>query len=91
MHGSHKSKNVLRDKLHPQYKNGERIKTVEKEHRRASTTLLTLRDLGDYLNMFNGSHIRGRKPNGYIKYDMTDPEQLGLALLALANLKKIKP
>ena len=81
----------MREKLHPQYKNGERIKAAEDEHRRASTTLLTLRDLGDYLNMFNGTHIRGRKPNGYIKYDMTDPKQLGQALLALAKLKKIKP
>lgn len=74
MHGAHKSRNVLRGANHPQYRNGERTRESEEEHRKSSTILLTLRDIGD--------HIRGRKPKGYVKYDMNDPEQLALAILA---------
>jgi len=80
-HGSHRSRNVLRGVDHPRYSHGERVKEAEAEHRRASITLLTLRDIGDYLNMFNGSYNSGRKPNGYRKYDMSDPEQLALAIM----------
>ena len=44
--------------------------------------MLTLRDIGDHINLFNGDYTRGRKPKGYVKYDMNDPEQLALAILA---------
>lgn len=80
MHGAHKSRNVPRGIDHPKYKNGERTKKREAEHRRASTALLTLRDIGDYLEMFTGTRTRGRKPNSYIKYNMNDPEQLAKAI-----------
>jgi len=30
--------------------------------------------------MFDGAHTRGKKPNGYIKYDMSDAAQLALAI-----------
>jgi len=80
-HGSHRSRNVLIGTDHPRYTHGERTKEFEAEHRRGSITLLTLRDVGDYLSMFNGSYISGRKPNGYRKYDMSDPEQLALAIM----------
>lgn len=83
MHGAHRSRNVLRGINHPQYRNGERTKEVEAEHRRASIVLLTLRDIGDYLNMFNGTHTRGRKPNGYIKYYIPDEAQLELAIFII--------
>ena len=89
MHGAHRSRNVLQGEDHPQYKNGERTKEAEAEHRRASVTLLTLRDIGDHLNMFNGAHTRGRKPNGYIKYDTNKPEQLLLAIKATINKKEV--
>lgn len=82
LHGSHKSKNVLRGVDHPQYRNGKKTKEVEAEHRLTSTILLTLRDIGDSIGMFNRPQTRGRKPNGYIKYDMGDPEQLAQAILA---------
>ena len=62
MHGAHKSRNVLRGADHPQHRNGERTKVAEAEHRRASTVLLTLRDIGDSIGMFNGDYQRGRKP-----------------------------
>lgn len=87
MHGAHKSRNVLRGVDHPQYKNGERTKEVEAEHIRASTALLTLRDIGDSIDMFTGSHTRGRKPKGYQKFDMKDPEQMTLAILATLKEK----
>lgn len=87
-HGSHRSRNVLRGAEHPRYKDGQRTKEAEAEHRRASITLLTLRDIGDYLNMFNGGYNSGRKPNGYVKYDMSDPEQLALAIMATLRTTK---
>ena len=87
MHGAHKSRNVLQGKEHPQYKNGERTKYREAEHRRASIALLTLRDIGDYLEMFAGTHTRGRKPNSYIKYDLDDQAQLIKALF-IATIKR---
>jgi len=82
IHGAHKSRNVLRGANHPQYRNGERTKESEEEHRKSSAILLTLRDIGDHINLFNGNYTRGRKPKGYVKYDMNDPEQLALAILA---------
>ena len=89
MHGAHRSRNVLKGKDHPQYKNGERTKDAETEHRRASIALFTLRDIGDHLNMFSGTHARGRKPNGYVKYDLNKPEQLLLAIKATKNKKEV--
>jgi hypothetical protein len=82
MHGAHKSRNVLRGANHPQYRNGDRTRESEEENRKSSTILLTLRDIGDHINLFNGGHTRGRKPKDYVKYDMNDPEQLALVILA---------
>jgi hypothetical protein len=82
MHGAHKSRNVLRGTDHPKYKNGERTNRIEEGRRKSSIILLTLRDIGDHINLFNGDYTRGRKPTGYVKYDMNDPEQLALAILA---------
>jgi len=86
MHGAHKSRNVLQGKDHPQYKKGERTKTREIEHRRASITLLTLRDIGDHLNMFNGTHTRGRKPDGYRKINLTTDEDLMKLIASIHEL-----
>uniref|UniRef100_UPI0040471047 hypothetical protein n=1 Tax=Polynucleobacter sp. TaxID=2029855 RepID=UPI0040471047 len=82
MHGAHKSRNVLRGENHPQYRSGERTKESEEKQRKSSIILLTLRDIGDHINLFNGGYTRGRKPKGYVKYYMDDPEQLALAILA---------
>jgi hypothetical protein len=82
MHGAHKSRNVLRGANHPQHRNGERTRESEQERRKSSTILLTLRDIGDHINLFNGGYTRGRKPKGYVKYDMNDSEQLTKAILA---------
>ena len=88
MHGAHRSRNVLNGVDHPRYKNGEKTKEIINRHRHASIVLLTLRDIGDYLEMFTGTHTRGRKPNNYIKFNMKDSEQLTLAILA-ASTKRL--
>ena len=86
MHGAHKSRNAPRGPDHSNYKNGDRTSAVEAEHRRVAISLLTLRDIGDSIGMFNGGFTRGRKPKGYRKFDMNDPEQLAKAILAtMAN------
>ncbi len=89
MHGAHKSRIVLSGADHPRYKNGERSKVVEAQHRRVSTALLTLRDIGDHLNMFTGSHTRGRKPTGYKKFNMNNAEALANAILKTFNCNKV--
>lgn len=81
MHGAHKSRNVLRGKDHPRYRNGERTKEAEIQHQRGATVLLTLRDIGDSIGMFNGSHTKGRKPFDYVKFDLTNQDELILAII----------
>lgn len=88
MHGAHKSRNVLRGEDHPNYKNGERTKESEAEHRISSVTLLTLRDIGDSIAMFNGGHTRGRKPKGYRRINVDTPEGLALAIHVTLGKKK---
>ncbi len=88
MHGAHKSRDVLRGVNHPHYKNGERTKEAETEHRKAAITLLTLQDIGDSIGMFSSHIAKGRKPVGYIKYDMNDPVQLAYAILSTIGKNK---
>jgi hypothetical protein len=76
MHGAHKSKNVLRDKNHPQYKNGGETLEAKKNRSKKSATLLYLRDIGDTVQLFNGIKTRGRKPKTYLKLDLTQPENM---------------
>ena len=64
-----------------QLKHGERTKEAVAESRRMSAKMLYLRDIGDHVGMFEGTHTRGRKPTGYIKLNMNDPVQLKIALL----------
>ena len=54
------------------------------ESRRMSAKMLYLRDIGDHVGMFEGTHTRGRKPTGYVKLNMNDPVQLMLALLPIS-------
>jgi hypothetical protein len=80
---------VIRGKDHPSYKNKGESRQEREERSKHSATLLYLRDIGDHLNMFNGGHTRGRKPNGYIKIDSNEPEQLLLAIKATINKKEV--
>jgi hypothetical protein len=88
MHGAHRIRNALRGADHPHYRNGERTQESEEAHRKSSVILLTLRDLGDHLRIFSGDHPRGRKPNGYKRFDMNDPEELSKAILATLREKE---
>jgi len=62
-------------------KHGERTKEAIAESRRMSAKMLYLRDIGDHVGMFEGTHTRGRRPTGYVKLNMNDPVQLKIALL----------
>jgi hypothetical protein len=84
-HGAHKSRNVLRGKDHPRYRNGERTKDVETGCRDKSVMFRYLTDLGNYCDLFYKElKTRGRPPAGYEKLDFTDPEKLALAILKTA-------
>ena len=87
MHGAHKSRTVPRGVTHTNYKHGNRTRESEAEYSLTSTILLTLRDIGDSIGLFNGAHTHGRKPKGYRKFDMNDPEQLIEAILVTIRQK----
>ena len=88
MHGAHKSKNVLRDAKHPQYKNGEETLEAKAERSEKSVMFRYLTDLGNHCNMFYRQiKTRGRPPSGYTQLNLTDPEQLALAILKVQSSK----
>jgi hypothetical protein len=62
-------------------KHGEETKEARAERSAMSTKLLYLRDIGDHIGMFTGTHTRGRKPDGYYKLDLNTNLGLNLALL----------
>ena len=68
---------------HPQFKHGKNTKHAKKRHQRETTKLLFLEDLGHHIKMFheNATRTRGRKPSGYLKLNLNDPNQLALAIL----------
>lgn len=51
-----------------------------------SRILHYLRDIGDFIGMFSGTHNRGRKPGGYLKRDLSKPENMRSVLIE--TLKK---
>jgi len=89
MHGAHKSRNTLQGANHPQYSHGEATKKARAKYSEKSSRLLYLRDIGDHIDMFTGSHTRGRKPMGYIKLDLDNPEQMALAIFKTSKDKLI--
>lgn len=80
MHGAHKSRNVLRGPNHPQYQYGNRTKEAQHNNSEALTRIRMIEQIGWHIKMFFGAKTRGRKPKGYRKYDMNDPEQLAKAI-----------
>ena len=85
MHGAHRSRNVPSGNQHQQYKHGRRGKKAIQENSEALTRIRMLEQIGWYLNMFTGSKTRGRKPNGYIKLNLSDPVQMFLAISLCDN------
>jgi hypothetical protein len=83
LHGSHKSKNVLRGKLHPKYKNGEETLTSKAKRSEANLRLRRLEELGWHIQLFhpNAKKMVGRKPKGHQKLDLTRPEDLREAII----------
>lgn len=88
MHGAHKSKNVLRGAEHPHYRTGEETLQAKAVRSEKSEMFRYLTDIGNHCEMFNKViKTRGRLPSGYKKLDLTDPEQLALAVLKTLQSK----
>ena len=83
MHGAHKSRNTLTGEDHPQFKHGRDTKLAKEQHQQTMVKLLLLEDLGHHIKMFpeGATRTRGRKPNGYFKLNLNDPNQLALTIL----------
>jgi hypothetical protein len=81
MHGSHKSKNVLSGSDHPQYRHGGETKAARKAHQETLLRLAYLVAIGEHIKMFAGPRNRGRKPTGYNKLNLNDPENMATAIL----------
>lgn len=82
MHGAHKSKNVLRGINHPRYKTGEETLEAKAMRTEKSEMFRYLTDLGNHCKLFYEEiKTKGRPPSSYEKLDLTDPEQLAIAIL----------
>ena len=65
------------------WKHGNETKEARAERSAKSLHFLILEMLGWYIGLFaeGSTRFRGRKPNGFEKLDLRDPEQLALAIL----------
>lgn len=88
MHGAHESRKSPQGASHPQYKNGNETKESRLERSHMSAVFLYLRDIGDTINLFIGPKTRGRRPNQYVKLDLSDPEQMNLAIVLSMRKEK---
>lgn len=75
-----KPRKILRGADHPQYRNKGESSIEREERSKRSAALLYLRDIGDHVKLFNGTKTRGRKPKGYVRLDMSNPEHLFIAI-----------
>lgn len=77
------SRKSVSGKDHPQFKHGRNTKQAKKQNQRTTVKLLFLEDLGHHIKMFpeETTRTRGRKPNGYLKLNLSDPIQLTIAIL----------
>ena len=66
MHGAHRRHAALSGKDHPNFKHGKETYQAKVNRGISGAVLLLLRDLGDRIGMFNGTHTPGRKPKAYI-------------------------
>ncbi len=72
---------VLRGADHPQYRNKGESRQEREERSKKSAALLYLRDIGDHVNLFNGSKTRGRRPKSYLRLNLFDEAQLAIAII----------
>ena len=81
MHGGIvKPRKILQGAEHPQYRNKGESRQEREVRSKRSAALLYLRDIGDHINLFNGTKTRGRRPKGYIRLEMTNAEHLAAAI-----------
>lgn len=87
MHGGVvKTRKILRGADHPQYRNKGESRKEREERSKRSAALLYLRDIGDHVNLFNGTKTRGRRPKTYQRLNLSDETQLAIAITkALEN------
>jgi len=70
-------------------KHGEETLEAKSERSAKSLIFRYLTDLGNHCNIFYTKlKIRGRPPLGYRQLDLTDPEQLALAIIKTLGTKK---
>ena len=72
---------VLRGADHPQYRNKGESRGEREERSKKSAALLYLRDIGDHVNLFNGTKTRGRRPKSYLQLNLSDEVQLAIAII----------
>ena len=72
---------VLRGADHPQYRNKGETRQEREERSKKSAALLYLRDIGDHVNLFNGAKTSGRRPNSYLRLNLSDEAQLAIAII----------
>ena len=77
------TRNNVAGEDHPQFKHGRDTKQAKEQHQQTMVKLLLLEDLGHHIKMFpeGATRNRGRKPNGYLKLNLSDPIQLVMAIL----------
>lgn len=64
------------------FKHGDETLEAKAERSAKSVMFRYLTDVGNYCDLFYGQiKTRGRPPSGYAKLDISDPEQLALAIL----------
>ena len=64
------------------FKHGEETVEAKAERSAKSVVFRYLTDIGNHCDMFYKKlKTRGRPPSGYTQLDLTDPEQLALAIL----------
>ena len=86
MHGAHKSRNVAHGVKSGKYKNGHYTKEAKEKSSKSLVKLRYLEDIGQEAGIILGSKTRGRKPNGYIKLDISNKEELLIALKKIGEV-----
>lgn len=84
---AHTRKNVTGEN-HPQFKHGKNTKQAKERYKQMASKLRLLEDMGHHANMFHkdAPRTRGRKPNGYLKLNLSDPLQMEIAIIKTIDL-----
>ncbi len=80
VHGAHRSRNIAKGINSGQYKNGHHTKEAKERSSKTLVKLRYLEDLGQQGGFIKGARTKGPKPNGYIKLDMKNKDELLIAL-----------